>query len=306
MTFGNGRDIERRIGAIASNRRSGASELSRRALDTLATAAPGPRGGARAFARDLQELGARLCALRPGMPAIANAVRGALAGMGQPPRGDPAAGLQRDVARRVRGQKRAMRAAVDSAARHYAARFGRVKHPLVLSNSGSLVAALTTSRCRSVTLCESRPGYEGRRLAASLRRRLSGNVMVTVITEAQAALALNSCDAFVIGCDAVFSDGSVANKVGSALIAAACRRAGVPVIVVGDTWKLASRREYAAEPHPGEEVWNRAPGGVIVRNDYFEVVPAGLVGWIVTEEGVHRPPAVRTLHRKHRRKQRSG
>jgi translation initiation factor 2B subunit (eIF-2B alpha/beta/delta family) len=130
--------------------------------------------------------------------------------------------------------------------------------------------------------------------------------MITVITEAQAARALESCDAFVIGCDAVFSDGAVANKAGSALIAGACRRAGVPVIVVGDTWKLASRREYEAEPHPGDEVWSRAPGGVIVRNDYFEVVPAGLIGWIVTEEGVHRPAAVRALHRSHRRKRRGG
>lgn len=59
------------------------------------------------------------------------------------------------------------------------------------------------------TVCESRPLFEGVRLAKQLQR---SGACVTVITDAQAGLFMDNADCVIVGADAITEQG-VVNKV---------------------------------------------------------------------------------------------
>jgi translation initiation factor 2B subunit (eIF-2B alpha/beta/delta family) len=301
-------EIQRRVSAIAGDRRQGASQLACRALSTLARCVPrDPAAASALYLRELRALAGRFAGLRPGMPAIANATARAMREITTAARNAPKTrDAQRIAARCVKEELRHVRAARENVARQFRAEFPGIRTPLTISYSATVVAALGAAGVgvRSVTVCESRPLFEGRAAARELRGRLGTGIDVVVITEAQAGAVLGECDALVIGCDAIFSDGSVANKSGSALIASAAQQEEIPVIVLGDIYKFASRSVYQPEAHPGSEVWRKPPAGVSVRNNYFEVVPARHVSVIVLETGVFAPRQVTSLWRRERGRRR--
>jgi translation initiation factor 2B subunit (eIF-2B alpha/beta/delta family) len=292
------------VGRIARDHRRGASSLADAALSILLLAKPSPDGGTpRGWVRSVVSLGDRLAALRPSMPAIENAVARTLAGFAaQAKRAGSPAEAYAFLAARVRAQRTDLRRAREQTANTFAREFSWVRRPLVYSASSAAAASLIALRRapQRVTVCESRPLFEGRRMARQLRSGLTSRRPIEVITEAQAGLALGTCDIVVVGCDAIFADGSVANKAGTALIAGAARRHGVPLLVVGDSYRYAARSRYRTEQHPPAEVWRNPPPGVRPRNTAFEVVPAQLIHRIVIEQLVLRTQQVRR-HWKRRR-----
>ena len=297
-TLSDPRGVERRLQAIADDRTGGATRLADRAMATLSAAAPRPTARPLAYLRTIDALARRLCAMRPGMPVIAAATTDVIGRLRKAARDCPdAAAAHRQLRRFVREERLAMKEARASVIECFGERFAAVRAPLLVSHSSAVVEALcrTNARLSSVTVCESRPLFEGRRVARVLRRRLSEKTKIVVITEAQAARALEECDAFLFGCDAIYPDGSVANKAGSALVALAARRAGVAVVALGDSWRFSERRLFAPEPHDGAEVWKNPPRGVTTRNEYFEIVPSTDITYVVLETGVVRPPRIRTL-----------
>lgn len=295
--FGRREDIEASVERIARDHRRGASLLADASVAVFLLTRPHAElSGTRGWLRSVLALGERLAALRPSMPAIENAVARTLAGFATQARraGSPLEAYA-FLAGRVRAQRTDLRHAREQSAATFARRFSAIRYPLVYSASSNVSAALgaVNRSLRRVTVCESRPLLEGRRMAQQLAATLSRRTTVEVITEAQAELALEACDAFVAGCDAIFADGSVVNKAGTALVAGAARRRGVPVVVVGDSYRYAARSRFRAERHPPGEVWRNPPEGVRVRNDAFEVVPAELIHRIVIEQRTLRTGDVR-------------
>ncbi|HSH74263.1 MAG TPA: hypothetical protein VLA09_01050 [Longimicrobiales bacterium] len=135
----------------------------------------------------------------------------------------------------------------------------------------------------TVVCFESRPMLEGRALASALAAK---GIDVTVAVDAAASSLVPTCDLVLLGADSVGDRGFV-NKIGSASLAVAAARAGVPVYVLADESKLLPRGfpQRVDDDRPGEEVWS-PEAGVRIWNRYFELVPLEDVTGVVTESGL--------------------
>lgn len=167
------------------------------------------------------------------------------------------------------------------------------------SYSGSLVRLLgraaETTPDLTIMLTESRPYRESRRIVTALQ---DAPVQFVAYSDASAALAVEEADLVVVGCDALFNDGSFANKIGSLPLAMACRAYGKPYYVATEVSKLFSGNpdDVSMEQRPGAEMaadWELwASGRVTVRNQFFERVPADLVTSYLTDRGALAPSEI--------------
>ena len=262
-------EFARRIDAVGADRESGASDILRETLALL--------GQALAQQIPAVAVGRRLCRAQPSMAPVWNAAIEAVAAEHQP-------GRFERFARRAARAPQAL------------ARFGTgvlgdgsgPVHLVTLSRSGSVrvvVDALRQQRPIRVSCSESRPAFEGRRLAASLA---AAGVPVTCFSDAALAHALDAADAAIVGADAIGPEGFL-NKSGTRMLAAAASQQGVPVYVVASRDKFVSRplaarliiREGAAA-----DVWDAPPPGVAVRNPYFEWTPLDVITAVISDAGV--------------------
>ena len=113
---------------------------------------------------------------------------------------------------------------------------------VTLSRSQSVLLALSalprTRRPSRVSVLESLPGGEGRLFARDLR---GAGLSARMVPDRAGPAVVASADLLVIGADAVFSDRSVAHKVGTKALARAAARNGVPVVVVAGSSKFTGR-----------------------------------------------------------------
>jgi hypothetical protein len=208
--------VERGIEALAADRVHGAGYLARKALGLMALAGKGDR----------PELGRRLASLRPEMPAIAGAVSEALA-----------AGDVRLVIRRADAERRRVaRAAMRSLRRRRVA---------TISNSSLVARALVYSSPLFVQVLVDGPADEGHALVADLR--------AAGLRADPASLADLDAEVAVVGCDAVFDDGSFINRRGTAALVDR-----FPTLVLVDRWKRVGGPRPKRWPHP--ELFELIPG----------------------------------------------
>ncbi len=266
---------------------SGASVVARMAADALLRSVDGLPGETVPELRAaVADLCLRMLDAQPAMaPLVALAAEAlhALEGAGDVPSARTA----------VRGAARAFREGLDSRARSLAERTASLLPEdvvvLTLSSSSSvrdtLLRRAREGRVEAFVL-ESRPLQEGHRLAAELAR---AGVPVTVAVDAAATTLVRRATAVLMGADSV-GDAGVVNKLGSAGLAHAAARAGVPVLVSTDGTKILPPGfpQYVADDRPAEEVV-RAPAGVKVWNRYFEAVALEDVTLVVTEAGAFSP-----------------
>ncbi len=177
-------------------------------------------------------------------------------------------------------------------------RFGRkllsgLGSVVTLSYSSSVLAVLKEVRRNiKVYVAESRPLFEGRRMAVALAE---SGIDTVLTTDAAIGYMLKEADAALVGADSILMDGSFTNKVGTLQLACTCRFLGKPLYVVSTTWKALPTLEYLEEEHVTEEVLppeSLPTQKIKVRNPYFEVVPVELVTAYVTEEGILRPSQI--------------
>jgi methylthioribose-1-phosphate isomerase len=152
---------------------------------------------------------------------------------------------------------------------------------------------------------ETRPLLQGSRLTAWELRR--SGVEVTVLTDGMAGALMASSrvpDAVLVGADRIAANGDVANKVGTYGLAVLAAHHGVPFYVLApsttvdlDTPRGEDIPIELRDPSEVTEGFGRttAPRDVDVWSPAFDVTPAALVGAIVTERGIHRPPYGDTL-----------
>ncbi|MFC7070371.1 NUDIX domain-containing protein [Halobaculum lipolyticum] len=273
---------------VAADRTHGSAEVSVRALAAL-------RDEAASLAHtdgswdDLAATARRLRDARPGMTVLATRVNRVLQEADRTPTAvrDRAAAA---VAAAVDADDRAAREAVALLAAH--GDDGADPAVVTLSRSGTV--AETLERLDGpVFVAESVPGGEGRDVAASLA---TDGRAVTLVPDAAVAslLATGRVDAAVVGADAVFPDGSVANKVGTRGLALAAAREGVPVFAVTARDKVAPTDAF----HP-EWADFAAPDGVEAYAPLFDRAPGECVS-VVTEDGVFDREAVRAVAEDHR------
>jgi translation initiation factor 2B subunit (eIF-2B alpha/beta/delta family) len=267
---------------IRDDRRAGASELARRAVDLAARNVLG-LGGVQLARREA----GRLAGLRPSMAAIGGALDIFVEGLER---------LAREMewngaveAARLETLERLGRAR-GRVAEHAAAVIGRLSPARIVtvSCSSTVRACLEAVHPAAVLVSEGRPGLEGRAIALEVAG-LAGRV--TLCTDAALPGLVEAGDMVLTGADAVEPDGHLVNKVGTLALALAAARAGVPFYAAVEGFKFTEGPCVVLEEMEGDEVWPGAPQGVAVRNPYFERTPPDLVTGFITDDGVVRAAA---------------
>ena len=133
---------------------------------------------------------------------------------------------------------------------------------------------------------ETRPLYQGRTTAKKLRK---AGIKVTTFVDAAARVALTKSqktrdvDLVFFGADAILKDGAI-NKIGSGMFAEIAYDNKIPVYIIADSWKYASKVKL--EERSFKEIWQKAPKNIKIKNLAFEKVPKKYIKAIVSELGI--------------------
>lgn len=137
---------------------------------------------------------------------------------------------------------------------------------------------------------ETRPSFQGRITAKELAKN---GIHVVHFVDSAARLALKKADLFLIGADAITSEGKIVNKVGSELFAEAAENYSVPVYVCSHAWKFDPRTVFGfdeeIEKREAKEIWAKPPKNVEISNFAFEQVNPDRVSGIISELGIYKP-----------------
>jgi methylthioribose-1-phosphate isomerase len=162
---------------------------------------------------------------------------------------------------------------------------------------GALRTAFAKGLVESVFVDETRPLLQGSRLTAWELERAGIPHTVIADSAAGALMARGEVDHVLTGADRIAANGDAANKIGTYTLAVLASHHGIPFTVVAPTSTIDPETPTGAdipiEERAAEEVTSR----FAARNPAFDVTPATLIGAIVTEEGVHRPPYEHSLPR---------
>jgi len=169
---------------------------------------------------------------------------------------------------------------------------------------GVFRSAVEAGKRISVIADETRPFLQGARLTAW--EMVQEKIPVTLITDNMAGymMAQGEIDAVVVGADRVASNGDVANKIGTYMVAVLAQRHNIPFYVACPLstidMSIASGAEIPIEERSVDEVkgfrdYHWAAEGVKIRNPAFDVTPAELVTGLITERGVVLQPDAEKL-----------
>jgi len=164
---------------------------------------------------------------------------------------------------------------------------------------GVIRAAWNAGKLAKVFAGETRPWLQGARLTAW--ELVHDEIPVTLITDNSAAFLMQGGQVqwVITGADRVAANGDVVNKIGTCQLAVAGRFYGVKMMVVAplSTLDMAmpDGQQVAIEQRSEAEVLDFAghavaASGATAWNPVFDVTPASLVDYLVTEEGVIAAP----------------
>jgi len=153
----------------------------------------------------------------------------------------------------------------------------------------SLIYAKKKNKKFEVYNTETRPLFQGRKTAKELK---NAGIKVTMFIDSAAAIAIKKenrkdktyATKIFLGSDALLSDGII-NKIGSGLISEIAYHNKIPVYIIADSWKF-SKMKVPIENRSLNEVWDRAPKNIKLKNPAFEFVPKKYITGIVTEFGL--------------------
>lgn len=169
---------------------------------------------------------------------------------------------------------------------------------------GVIRSAWNAGKLEKVYACETRPWLQGARLTAW--ELLHDHIPVTLITDNSAAFLMQGGQVqwVITGADRVAANGDVINKIGTYQLAVSCRYHGVKMMVAaplstldmdmpaGEQVTIEQRSENEVLELAGRRV---AASGADTWNPAFDVTPAALVDYLVTEAGVVQAPDVEKL-----------
>jgi ribose 1,5-bisphosphate isomerase len=133
---------------------------------------------------------------------------------------------------------------------------------------------------------ETRPLFQGRKTAKDL---LKHKIPVTMFVDSALGIALSGSKdlkkptKIFLGADALLENGII-NKVGSNLVAQIAHLQKIPVYIIADSWKF-SNQKIPIEQRGLNEVWDRAPKHIKIKNPAFEFVSKRYIKAIISEKG---------------------
>jgi ribose 1,5-bisphosphate isomerase len=161
--------------------------------------------------------------------------------------------------------------------------------------SGTIVEAFKQGKNITAVCTETRPLYQGRKTAIEL---VAAGIPTTMVIDSSMRWAIRkfNTDIIIIGADAISSQGTVFNKIGSRLLALAAKESDIPVYVTASLLKfdaqthLGERTEI--EMRGGSEIWPDAPEGLTLVNPAFETISRDYIDGLITEAGIFPPEIV--------------
>ncbi|ABR30128.1 methylthioribose-1-phosphate isomerase [Thermosipho melanesiensis] len=164
---------------------------------------------------------------------------------------------------------------------------------------GVIRAAVEQGKRIKVFADETRPYLQGARLTAW--ELMKDGIDVTLISDNMSgwAMKLGKINAVIVGADRVASNGDVANKIGTYMVAVLAKRHGIPFYVAAPTSTIdlntQTGKDIPIEERKHTEVTHCggtqiAPDNVKVFNPAFDVTNAELITAIITEKGIVYPP----------------
>jgi methylthioribose-1-phosphate isomerase len=154
-------------------------------------------------------------------------------------------------------------------------------------------------KIEQVFVGETRPWFQGSRLTAW--ELAKDDIPVTLLTDSAAAQAMRKAGIswLIVGADRIAANGDVANKIGTYALAVLARYHGAKVMVVAPhatvDMSVSDGSQIPIEERSANEILEAAGvenclAGITVANPAFDVTPAELIDFIVTEEGVFQAP----------------
>ena len=168
----------------------------------------------------------------------------------------------------------------------------------------AIIAAHHAERPIEALVAETRPGFDGSRIAAWELREAGVSHAVVTDGAAPALIAAGEVDVVLVGADRVAANGDVIAVTGTYPLALAASAAGVPFLVCvptitidpdladGSTAPRDEGRPGSILTAAGTRV---APEGTTTRTTSQDLTPAALVTAIVTERGALRPPLATSI-----------
>ncbi len=148
-------------------------------------------------------------------------------------------------------------------------------------------SAAAEDKIATVYVMESRPLFEGRQTARVLKAMGHRAILVS---DAAIGFFIDKIEAAFVGADAILSDGSLVNKIGSYALAAACAAASKNFYAVTSVLKYDPEKNATGFLNKEESPHEIFPNPEFeVRNIYFDVVSPHLVSSILTEVGSLSP-----------------
>ena len=167
-----------------------------------------------------------------------------------------------------------------------------------------IIEAHRQGKAIEVFATEVRPRNQG---LITIRTLNDAGVPTSYIVDSAARSFVNQVDLVIVGADAITANGAVVNKIGTAPIALAAHEARTNVVVAAETYKFAPLTALGdfipIEERPASEVLPDEIAGTLphvrVRNPAFDVIPAGYVDLIFTEQGAIPPSMAWLIIRDH-------
>ncbi len=169
---------------------------------------------------------------------------------------------------------------------------------------GVIIAAWQQGRLKQVFADETRPWLQGSRLTAWELARHQIPCQVIIDGAAAWLMASQSIDWLIVGADRIAANGDVANKIGtySAMLAARAHGARTMVVVPWSSVDMATATgmQIPVEQRDDSEVLSLggqriAATDAAAWNPVFDITPAHLVDFLVTERGVIAKPDTEKL-----------
>ena len=275
---------------LVEDRVNGASQLARRALDSLAEFAGS------CSERDLEQARTRclefaeeLQYARPSMAPIFNLVQRWVDRVDGIEAADLAA-FRRRAAETAQELSDASLRAVEDVADRAARVIGHDAVVISHSMSSTVQATFRVLARRGVRaiVSESRPGLEGRNQALHLDHF---GIPVTFVTDAELGHFSAQATVALVGADTLLADGAVVNKSGTYLLALAARDRGIPFYVSCESFKEVPYGASGFDLEALDPAELDAPRGrhITPYNIYFDITPARLIDAWITEDEVVRP-----------------
>jgi len=155
--------------------------------------------------------------------------------------------------------------------------------------TGILIEAWRQGKKFNVICTETRPVYQGRITAKEL---LKEGIPVKMIVDSAMRWAVRNYNVKMIitGADAITSEGTVLNKIGSRLLALVAREMHVPYYVATPLLKFNPDTTFGIlekiDKRSWTEIWSEKPDELEILNPAFETVSRRYIDGLITESGI--------------------